>query len=65
MSEVDPDGYKEGEEGDNDGGGEVVEGFGGLWELFEENVRAVSFLSLKLKTYGEEKIADIMRDVDR
>lgn len=30
MAEVDPDDYEEGEEGDDDRGGEVVEGFGGL-----------------------------------
>ena len=30
MPEIDPNYNKEGEEGDDDGGGEVVEGFGGL-----------------------------------
>ena len=34
MAEVDPDDYEEGEERDDDGGGDVVKGFGGLENYF-------------------------------
>lgn len=43
MPKINPDEDEEGEEGDDDRGGEVVEGFGGLLEGREGGVRIFCF----------------------
>lgn len=63
MPQVRPDDHEDGEEWDDDGGGDVVEGFGRLCrppgQLFQYHLDLG-----EQRAYREEEIADIMGDVD-
>ena len=61
MPQVCPDDHEDGEEGDDDGGGDVVEGFG---RLSRARSAFQYQLGLRNRAYREEEVTDIMCDVD-
>lgn len=63
VTEVDPDAHEEGEVGEDERRGDVIEGFGGLRVDFVSSRISVSIGTRKL-TYRKEEVTDVMRYVD-